>query len=371
MGSEVDGYKLILDDEDKAERCTETDKKVVEKKALSLSYALMNALEDMPRLRWSDCCRDASNELLRRRLANVAGSSIEDWYVKFRKGGMKLCNPRGPLPLNAEKQTVPPLFEDYPDLFRAFRRHGEDNLRDLSSVLMHSFVLNTIRISIKEGRAVDMSRDKDDYLAPVVTEPPVSDEDLKIKYNITTWSEETVRRWMKAAGFGYKPRGKTFYTDKHEEPKNKKYRYDFTERYLKRELHMYRWVQVSRRTSEQLVSDGFVSETKGYKYTQTVNFRGPNDQLWSTVASLARSADQKPDQLIDQLSIPITQLLVLVIHSRNSRGLELPFSQKEAHKHHVLPPAMSLLATRPATCAALCHLCARSAWITPRMLSRA
>ena len=271
----VDGYKLLLDDRDELDRCTECDKKLLEKKAIAMAWAIVLALDEMPRITWAMVCRTTAQKLQKFRIANVGPTMIEEWNKQMRAENT-LRNPRGPLPMNERKQKIPPLFEDYPDHWSAFVQYGEVNLKQLSSMVMHSFVVNTIRVSIKEGKAIDMSRKDDDYLADNVTEPPLSDEDIKRQYNITTWSEETVRRWMAAAGFKYSKRKKHFYTDKHEDENNKLYRFSFTERYLKRERYMHRWVQVSLSVSRQLQRDRYVTKNSGYKYTKIVHKYKPN-----------------------------------------------------------------------------------------------
>ena len=54
-----------------------------------------------------------------------------------------------------DKARIPPLFQDYPDHWRAFLRHGKINHGNLSVKLMQKFAIDVIRKAVVEGRRID------------------------------------------------------------------------------------------------------------------------------------------------------------------------------------------------------------------------
>ena len=268
----TDGWKRLLDDGDENNRCTVADQVALSKKAISVRAALRVAREKMPLITWDAACKEAAVSLERYNLLKVGYTSISTWNRLMRQQD-RLPHPRGAE--NSEKNNRPPLFQDYPDHWHALLRYCKVSLKNLSVQFVQRFVIDVIRKGIKEGRTIDFKQS--DKLSKEATEKPVDDEEIELRYGIKTWCEETVRRWMKAAGFKYSERKKHFYVDNHEHPLIVAYRKEFTERYLKRERRMYRWVQVPLRVAKKIEVDGHLPVNGGYRYSVVQKKHGPDE----------------------------------------------------------------------------------------------
>jgi hypothetical protein len=91
------------------------------------------------------------------------------------------------------------------------------------------------------------------------------------KYGLTKVCPATVYKWMKYLGFKYETRRKGYYVDGHEKPSTVEYRSKFVKWYLQNELHMHRWIQVTREEARKLEEDGKVAEKSGYTYLNADN----------------------------------------------------------------------------------------------------
>ena len=120
---------------------------------------------------------------------------------------------------------------------------------------------------------------------------------------------------MHAAGYTYDERKKHFYVDNHEHPLIVKYRKEFTERYIKREVFMYRWVQVPLEVAERLEKDEEVPIGDGYRYTRIIRptcTRAVNigQDEWEEVPNT--------DELVLPLDAPYATCTILLVPHRGS-----------------------------------------------------
>lgn len=296
VGDFNDGHRKILDDGDAHDRCTMLDREHIYKQAISVRTALVLARKAMPKDTWEMVCRDAAEMLKEFHNITVGSNSIQQYNIMMRQRD-RLPHPRGIY--NGDKKDKPPIFQDYPDCWRAFIKYASLNLEELSVVFMRSFVVDVVKKGINEGREIDFSK-KGNLSEKSNADSALDNEEIKLRYGIKTWSDETVRRWMKVAGFSYCEHKKHYYVDNHEHPNIVKYRKEFTERYLKREKYMYRWVHVTVEVAEQLEKDGHVPKDTGYRHwIDTVGQPGtvPGVQVYNL--SEADKDDRRYQQMVE------------------------------------------------------------------------
>lgn len=90
---------------------------VIQQKAMYLTAALKNALEYMPTLTWTDCCKKAIDQCSQFGLTYLKnGETIRRWHKAFRENGNKLRNPGR---ISSSKVILPPLLENNPEVVRA------------------------------------------------------------------------------------------------------------------------------------------------------------------------------------------------------------------------------------------------------------
>ena len=81
----------------------------------------------------------------------------------------------------------------------------------------------------------------------------------------------TVYNWLEKLGFKYEVRKKHYYVDNHEAPETMKHRALFVDEYLKREVCMHRWIQLTLAEHEKLVEEQKIIDGSGYKYIDDEN----------------------------------------------------------------------------------------------------
>ena len=86
------------------------------------------------------------------------------------------------------------------------------------------------------------------------------------EYGLTKLCPITVYRWMVRLGFQYKARKKGHYVDRHEKPNTITYRNKFCKRYLQYEVRMFRWIQISKNRSLELIETNIIPKGSGYEY---------------------------------------------------------------------------------------------------------
>ena len=75
-----------------------------------LSTAYQNALDNMPKMTWLDCCTSAINELSKYGHQHVSNPrSITRWNIMFRS----TCQFINPV---SNQEVDPPLFQLYPEI---------------------------------------------------------------------------------------------------------------------------------------------------------------------------------------------------------------------------------------------------------------
>jgi hypothetical protein len=90
--------------------------------------------------------------------------------------------------------------------------------------------------------------------------------DLLCENRLTKSTLETVYRWLYRLGFKYEARKKGYYVDNRETPETVAYRRHFVKRYLKFELRMFRWTQLSLKRVKEMEANLEIDEGLGYRY---------------------------------------------------------------------------------------------------------
>ena len=80
------GWKLVVQDFDARDLCTPNDIFTVQMKCKYVSLALRIALEEMPGIRWMQCCERAIQEFGRVEGHDHIGSpkTVQQWHLTFR-----------------------------------------------------------------------------------------------------------------------------------------------------------------------------------------------------------------------------------------------------------------------------------------------
>ena len=87
----------------------------------------------------------------------------------------------------------------------------------------------------------------------------------------TTW------RWMNYIGFKFDERRKTYFSDRHEDESNVKYREKFTQEYFTYEKQSYRWIQLEEATAIQMEQDEVAPLVKNCYFEYVVNNKKMRD----------------------------------------------------------------------------------------------
>lgn len=221
-------------------------------KALFITLALQNALQHMNSWSFHKCCCEAVAVLNSIGITSATnGEVVRRWHQAFRDNGNRFVeNPQG------RKHVGPLLFYHFPDGVESFCTYANQNLGTLNSELMLQYVLDTL--------VPDFMRIHNEE-----SETKFDDPKLFLRhYGYRNICTETVCNWLNHYGYRYCARQKGYYNDKHEEPSNVMYRYDFIDRYFGYELQSFRWIQIPKSERDKYVNEGILSEEEGYKYRE-------------------------------------------------------------------------------------------------------
>ena len=194
------------------------------------------------------------------------GQTIRCWNVEFRYHGMFLRNE------SRSRKTdipLPRIFLDYSDEAINLRAFIRTNLEDISVEKVHHYIHDKLFLRIASSF---MDREANEKMQKNANKEWNVDEDevqmitingMLAHYKLTSLSRSTVWSWMKVLGMKYDDRNKNYYVDGHKRPDVVFSRWIFVKKYLRRELRMHRWIQVSK---EQL-SELDIKLEGGYRYT--------------------------------------------------------------------------------------------------------
>jgi hypothetical protein len=209
---------------------------------------------------WEKCCAEAIDYASAMGMTLTSRpQTVMEWYRLFRRN-RKFIQPL------QKKDNLPPFLQQNPDIVQALQQYGHENLGQLSIEFMTEYVHGVVLPSMvaKEKKLpVDEKQQEEGYQT----------EMCKVikKYGLTKVCPATVYKWMKCLGYKYETRRKGYYVDGHEKPSTVEYRSKFVKWYLQNELHMHRWIQVTREEARKLEEDGKVAEKSGYTYLNADN----------------------------------------------------------------------------------------------------
>ncbi|KAI2512807.1 hypothetical protein MHU86_1595 [Fragilaria crotonensis] len=161
--------------------------------------------------------------------------TLARWHRKLAKNRRFFCK------TPEAKALFPPFFCDNPDAMEAFKKYGVANIQDLRVELMYNYVHQDLIPKLlqkaeKNGLFNDDSDEcNNDVQGAVaittadddndVEVTPITSKDLFLRmYGLQKVGITTIARWMHAAGFRYKKRGKHYFVvDGHEQPETLAY----------------------------------------------------------------------------------------------------------------------------------------------------
>ena len=265
------GYKDVVEGYDKNNELTCRDVLNIRKKATVLYNAYHLAVDLLNVWTWEKCCNEAVENLEEVGIKIHSGRTVQRWNQEFRENG--LFNTSA-----TKKKEDPPLFHLYPEIKEATIKYCHENLGDMSVERVHKELVDNIIPSVADEENIEKENDAtatlDNLEVDIDGEVGVDETNQQHKqpyqrqrqktighsvlqsYVNRAPSLATVWRWLKTCGFKYDVEKKTFFVDGHERKENRKHRFTFCTKYLKKmELQMFRWIQISKDTAEKLVEE--------------------------------------------------------------------------------------------------------------------
>ena len=135
------------------------------------------------------------------------------------------------------------LFSHFPEAREMLILWSKDNIASLNCETAREYVLNHI---IPECRRRCNEEFCDQSL------PPLTESEFLEFVGLTRICASTAWRWLRLLGFKYESMNKSFYTDRHEDKDNIKYRMKFIEEYFRHEMRTYHWVVIKDNEAERL-----------------------------------------------------------------------------------------------------------------------
>ena len=155
---------------------------------------------------------------------------IMEWNAKFRVAEKIDWSHQ------KRKDHGPMLFRVFQEATRMFTQFCRDNMETVSARALRSHIEETVLPVCLENLNQDLEK---------AGEEKVSMAKLRDTVDLKKLDETTCWRWLKWAGWGWKPRLSNYQTDNHERIDNKTYRNKkYLPMYTDAELRCYRWVQV-------------------------------------------------------------------------------------------------------------------------------
>jgi hypothetical protein len=247
------GWKLVVQDFDARDLCTPNDIFTVQMKCKYVSLALRIALEEMPGIRWMQCCERAIQEFGRVEGHDHIGSpkTVQQWHLTFRRNNESFLNPKL---LTHGKVMLPPLLDRNPELKKSLLQYATANLNELTAELLLAYIHDTALPALLEEYREELEC------------PEYTMYELLKEHRLTKLSIPTIYRWMSLLRFKYEPRKKCYYVDGHEKPETKAYRKKFIKRYFQYERLMHRWIQMELTDKLKLEEEEGIELAHGYHY---------------------------------------------------------------------------------------------------------
>ena len=220
------------------------------------------------------CCRNVVEKVSAMRCLGMKQypsdwQSVRKWHAEFRTHGKFL---RGLHP-SRYNNPLPRILVDYTDQALAIRKFIKTELEGITAETVRAYIHETILPNIavtfinnNSGEWDDAEREVQSFSIPQVLS----------YYGMKTLSIATTLRWMNALGMKYDDRRKNYYVDGHEREDVVLSRWKFISTYLRREVQMCRWVQVSgKKLKELMKTDDSILAHHGY------NFKNDkNESMW-------------------------------------------------------------------------------------------
>ena len=146
-----DGWRLVVMHGEDDMRLDTHEIQVLKQRAMYLQAAINEALTHMPIKSWSKYCKDSANLLNSLGVGMYTGQTVERHHCEFRKNN-RYPHPHGPCVNNKDKVNLPPVFEDNPHLWLAFKRQALKKLKTLNAHKMALYVHNVVIKSLMTGR---------------------------------------------------------------------------------------------------------------------------------------------------------------------------------------------------------------------------
>ena len=229
--STASGYRNIVPNRDFENQCSEYDIWCLRSKAQVLRRAYLIALEDMGQgtegKTFRQCCQAAVDQCCKEaNRITTSAQVVMRWNRSFRKNRV-FPHPNRYVALG--KRPLPPALEESEELVSKIRIFCRENLQGLSIDKLWDHINKILP---------DIDGDSSAAIRAYKEKPP---------------SHTTVGRWMKALGFVYGIRKKTYYVDNHENPMNQSDRREFVTTFLHLERRTHRWIQISRSKLESIL----------------------------------------------------------------------------------------------------------------------
>ena len=231
--------------------------------AYGLAVRYMGHVEIEEKKTWTACCDEAALHLQNNFKGweyPENGRTIRNWNQEYRHGEAFNVGEH-----QARKFCLPPFLLDNPDASEAIRKYVRENLDGISVQKVHEYIHDNV-IPYVAGHFLD-DKNRDDKIGQVHDDIiSISKQEVLKFYRLQNLSITTVFRWMGRLGMKYCERKKNYYVDGHERADVVQSRWKFVKEYLKKELCMYRWCQISLKDAMHLAEVGEVVINSGYHY---------------------------------------------------------------------------------------------------------
>jgi hypothetical protein len=139
----ADGLKPVFQDFNARVLCTPNVIFSLQMKCKYVSLPLCIALEDMPGIRWMQCCEWAIQEFGQVEGHDHIGSPkmAQQWHLTFRQNNESFLNPKF---LTHGKVILPPLLDQNPELKNMLLQYVTSNLNELTVELLLAYIHGTV-----------------------------------------------------------------------------------------------------------------------------------------------------------------------------------------------------------------------------------
>ncbi|GFH47857.1 hypothetical protein CTEN210_04333 [Chaetoceros tenuissimus] len=189
---------------------------------------------------------------------------VRRWHAEFRTHGVILVRQ-----VPSKIPSMPRFLIDNVDKAIAIRNFVKTNIDGISVEHVHTYIMENIFPSVADNFVDPCWEGNEDEEVRI----QITIEDLFKHYNLKNFSHSTAYRWMIALGMRYCDRRKNYYVDGHEREDVVEARWRFVRNYLRDELQMHRWIQLSEDEIVAICGDKFDKDmlATGFKYEDPVS----------------------------------------------------------------------------------------------------